>query len=92
MKSAKRILCAFLAVLTLLTLAAAGSVRPAYAAKTAAELEEEQKRYVASPLGILARGYVFRDSRARVFTVEEDGRVDFPRLSESLKLLRGWMG
>lgn len=44
MKSAKRIFCAFLAVLTLLTLAAAGSVRPAYAAKTAAELEEEQRK------------------------------------------------
>lgn len=44
MKSAKRILCAFLAVLTLLTLVAAGSVRPAYAAKTAAELEEEQRK------------------------------------------------
>ena len=44
MKSAKRILCAFLAVLTLLTLAAAGSVRPAFAAKTAAELEEEQRK------------------------------------------------
>lgn len=44
MKSAKRILCAFLAVLTLLTLAAAGSARPAYAAKTAAELEEEQRK------------------------------------------------
>ena len=44
MKSAKRILCAFLAVLTLLTLAVAGSVRPAYAAKTAAELEEEQRK------------------------------------------------
>ena len=44
MKSAKRVLCAFLAVLTLLTLAAAGSVRPAYAAKTAAELEEEQRK------------------------------------------------
>lgn len=44
MKSAKRILCAFLAVLTLLTLAAAGSVCPAYAAKTAAELEEEQRK------------------------------------------------
>lgn len=44
MKSAKRILCAFLAVMTLLTLAAAGSVRPAYAAKTAAELEEEQRK------------------------------------------------
>lgn len=44
MKSAKRILCAFLAVLTLLTLAAAGSVRPAYAARTAAELEEEQRK------------------------------------------------
>lgn len=25
-------------------------------------------------------------------SVEEDGRVNFPRLSESLKLLRGWMG
>ncbi len=44
MKSVKRILCAFLAVLTLLTLAAAGTVRPAYAAKTAAELEEEQRK------------------------------------------------
>ena len=44
MKSAKRILCAVLAVLTLLTLAVAGSVRPAYAAKTAAELEEEQRK------------------------------------------------
>ena len=44
MKSAKRILCAVLAVLTLLTLAAAGSVRPAYAAKTTAELEEEQRK------------------------------------------------
>lgn len=44
MKSVKRILCAFLAVLTLLTLAVAGSVRPAYAAKTAAELEEEQRK------------------------------------------------
>lgn len=44
MKSAKRILCAFLAVLTLLTLAAAATVRPAYAAKTAAELEEEQRK------------------------------------------------
>ena len=44
MKSVKRILCAFLAVLTLLTLAAASSVRPAYAAKTAAELEEEQRK------------------------------------------------
>ena len=44
MKSTKRILCAFLAVLTLLTLAAAGSVRPAYAVKTAAELEEEQRK------------------------------------------------
>ena len=44
MKSAKRILCAFLAVLTLLTLAAAGSFRKANAAKTAGELEEEQRK------------------------------------------------
>ena len=43
MKKPKRILCAVLALLMLLG-AAAVSVRPAYAAKTEAELEEEQRK------------------------------------------------
>ena len=44
MKKTKRILCAVLALLMLLGAAAAVSVRPAYAAKTEAELEEEQRK------------------------------------------------
>ena len=44
MKKPKRILCAVLALLMLLGAAAAVSVRPAYAAKTEAELEEEQRK------------------------------------------------
>ena len=36
---------------------------------------EGQLDFVASPLGILARAYVYRDCRARVWTIEEDGRV-----------------
>lgn len=39
------------------------------------QLSEEQSAFVAGPVGILARGYVYRDCRARVWTVEEDGRV-----------------
>ena len=44
MKKPKGILCAVLALLMLLGAAAAVSVRPAYAAKTEAELEEEQRK------------------------------------------------
>ena len=44
MKKPKRILCAVLALLMLLGAAAVVSVRPAYAAKTEAELEEEQRK------------------------------------------------
>ena len=44
MKKPKRILCAVLALLMLLGAAVAVSVRPAYAAKTEAELEEEQRK------------------------------------------------
>ena len=44
MKKPKRILCAVLALLMLLGAAAAVSVRPAYATKTEAELEEEQRK------------------------------------------------
>ena len=39
------------------------------------ELGEGQSDFVARPVGILARGYIYRDCRARVWTVEEDGRV-----------------
>ena len=49
MKKPKRILCAVLALLMLLGAAAAVSVRPAYATKTEAELEEEQRKlYLAA--------------------------------------------
>ena len=44
MKKPKRILCAVLALLMLLGAAPAVSVRPAYATKTEAELEEEQRK------------------------------------------------
>ncbi|MBQ3900645.1 MAG: GNAT family N-acetyltransferase [Clostridia bacterium] len=36
---------------------------------------EEQKRYLDSPVGILARGYAYRSARARVIGIENDGRV-----------------
>ena len=39
------------------------------------ELGEGQSAFVAGPVGILARGYVYRDCRARVWTVEEDCRI-----------------
>ncbi len=39
------------------------------------QLGEGQAAFVADPMGILARAYVYRDCRARVWTVEEDGRV-----------------
>lgn len=39
------------------------------------QLAEGQSAFVADPVGILARGYVYRNCRAQVWTVEEDGRV-----------------
>ena len=33
------------------------------------KVSEEQKGFVASPIGILARGYVYRDCRAKVFAI-----------------------
>ena len=39
------------------------------------KVSEEQKEFVASPLGILARGYVYRNSRARVFAIEGKGNI-----------------
>lgn len=39
------------------------------------QLAEDQLAFVASPMGILARAYVYRGCRARVWTVEENDRV-----------------
>ena len=36
---------------------------------------ESQKAYLDSPLGILARGYLYRDCRARVIGIEKDGGI-----------------
>ena len=38
-------------------------------------VREEQRGFVDSALGILARGYVYRDSRAKVVGIEADGTV-----------------
>ncbi len=35
----------------------------------------EQRRFLDSPLGILARGYVYRAQRARVLAAEKDGEI-----------------
>ena len=44
-------------------------------AARALSLEEGQRRFLDSPLGILARGYVYRDQRARVLAVEDGETV-----------------
>ena len=41
----------------------------------ALSVREEQKGFLDSPVGILARGYVYRAHRARVLGVAEDGRA-----------------
>ena len=41
----------------------------------ALSVTEEQKRFVAPTVGILARGYVYRDCNARVFVIENDGVI-----------------
>ena len=38
-------------------------------------VSEEQKCFVAPAIGILARGYVYRDCHARIFVIEEDGMI-----------------
>ena len=35
----------------------------------------DQRRFLDSPLGILARGYVYRAQRARVLAIEGDGEI-----------------
>ncbi|WP_426347909.1 GNAT family N-acetyltransferase [Alloiococcus sp. CFN-8] len=39
------------------------------------KVSEEQKGFVASPMGILARGYVYRNCRARVFAIASDKAI-----------------
>ena len=38
-------------------------------------VREEQKPYLAPPIGILARGYVYRDCGARVIGIANDGQI-----------------
>ena len=38
-------------------------------------VSEEQRRFVAPAIGILARGYVYRDCNARIIIIEEDGVI-----------------
>lgn len=38
-------------------------------------VSEDQKGFLAEPLGILARGYVYRNCNARVFAIVSDGTV-----------------
>ena len=42
---------------------------------TSLKLSEEQLKYVASPIGILARGYIYRNSNARVFGIQKENRI-----------------
>ncbi len=41
----------------------------------ALRLDEGQRGYAAPPMGILARGYLYRNCNARVWTIELDGRI-----------------
>lgn len=38
-------------------------------------VRDDQKGYVAPAIGILARGYVYRNCNARVFVIESDGTI-----------------
>ena len=38
-------------------------------------VKEEQKGYVAPAIGILARGYVYRDCNVKIYVFENDGTI-----------------
>ena len=44
-------------------------------AARALSLHEDQRRFLDSPLGILARGYVYRNEGARVLAVADEGTM-----------------
>ena len=39
------------------------------------KLSEEQLKYVANPIGILARAYVYRNYNARVFAIQKESKI-----------------
>ena len=38
-------------------------------------VKDDQRSYVAPAIGILARGYVYRDCNARIYVIENDGTI-----------------
>ncbi|MCR5183045.1 MAG: GNAT family N-acetyltransferase [Clostridia bacterium] len=38
-------------------------------------VRDDQKGYVAPAIGIIARGYVYRDCNGRVYAIEDDGTI-----------------
>ena len=44
-------------------------------AARALSLREDQRRFLDSPLGIIARGYVYRKERARVLAIADDDAI-----------------
>ncbi len=38
-------------------------------------VKDKQKNYVAPAIGILARGYVYRNCNARIYAIENDGTI-----------------
>ena len=38
-------------------------------------VNDDQRRFVAPAIGILARGYVYRDCNARIYAIEDDGTI-----------------
>ena len=38
-------------------------------------VKDNQKKYVAPVIGILARGYVYRDCNSRIYVIENDGTI-----------------
>ena len=38
-------------------------------------VNDDQRRFVAPAIGILARGYVYRDCNARIYAIENDGTI-----------------
>ena len=38
-------------------------------------VSDEQKNFVAPAVGIIARGYVYRDCNAKAFVIEDDGTI-----------------
>ena len=38
-------------------------------------VRDDQKGYVAPAIGIIARGYVYRDCNSRVYAIEDDGTI-----------------